>query len=115
MVFDLDVGPATITLPEVKPADMIQIQFTSGTTGRSKAVQVPHGQYTRGAARLVDAFGLRETDVPLPLGWMLSREAARAMREQVYVNDEVVHNRQSIDDILKSLPPLTPTVPAPAP
>jgi hypothetical protein len=56
-------------------------------------------------------FGLRETDVPLPLGWMLSREAAKAMREQVYVNDDVVHNRQSIDDILKSLPPLTPSVP----
>jgi hypothetical protein len=60
-------------------------------------------------------FGLRETDVPLPLGWMLSREAAKAMREQVYVNDDVVHNRQSIDDILKSLPPVTPSVPVPAP
>jgi hypothetical protein len=60
-------------------------------------------------------FGLRETDVPLPLGWMLSREAAKAMHEQLYVNDDVVHNRQSIEDILKSLPPVTPSVPAPAP
>jgi hypothetical protein len=60
-------------------------------------------------------FGLRETDVPLPLGWMLSREAAKAMREQLYVNDNVVHNGESIDDILKSLPPVTPPVPAPTP
>jgi hypothetical protein len=50
-------------------------------------------------------FGLRETDVPLPLGWMLSREAARAMRNQLYTNDDVVHNGESIDDILKSLSP----------
>ena len=50
-------------------------------------------------------FGLRETDVPLPLGWMLSREAAKAMRNQLYTNDDVVHNGESIDDILKSLSP----------
>jgi len=53
-------------------------------------------------------FGLRETEVPLPLGWMLSREAAKAMRNQLYVNDGVIHNGESIDDILKSLPPVTP-------
>jgi hypothetical protein len=60
-------------------------------------------------------FGLRETDVPLPLGWMLSREAAKAMSSQLYVNDDVVHNGESMDDILKSLPPVTPRSPAPAP
>jgi hypothetical protein len=53
-------------------------------------------------------FGLRETDVPLPLGWMLSREAAKTMRNQLYVNDDVVHNGESIDAILKSLPPPVP-------
>ena len=50
-------------------------------------------------------FGLRESEVPLPLGWMLSREAARTMRDQLYLNDNVVHNGESIDQILKSLPP----------
>lgn len=30
------------------------------------------------------------------------------MRNQLYVNDDVVHNGESIDDILKSLPPTTP-------
>ena len=37
--------------------------FTSGTTGRSKAVKVPHNQYCRGASRIVDAFGLTPDDV----------------------------------------------------
>jgi hypothetical protein len=53
-------------------------------------------------------FGLRDTDVPLPLGWMLSREAARTMQEQLYQNDDVVHNGEAIDEILKSLPPPKP-------
>jgi len=53
-------------------------------------------------------FGLRETEVPLPLGWMLSREAARTMREQLYLNDQVVQNGEAMNDVLKSLPPATP-------
>jgi hypothetical protein len=53
-------------------------------------------------------FGLRDTDVPLPLGWMLSREAAKTMQEQLYQNDDVVHNGEAIDEILKSLPPPKP-------
>jgi hypothetical protein len=50
-------------------------------------------------------FGLRETDVPLPLGWMLSREAARTMREQLYLDDDVVQNGEAMRLILSSLPP----------
>lgn len=50
-------------------------------------------------------FGLRDTQVPLPLGWMLSREAAKAMLDQLYLNDNVVKNGEAIDDVLKSLPP----------
>lgn len=49
-------------------------------------------------------FGLRETEVPLPLGWLLSREAARAMRDQLYWDDDVVHNGDSIRQVLNSLP-----------
>lgn len=51
-------------------------------------------------------FGLRETEVPLPLGWMLSKEAARVMREQLYLNDNLVHNGESIDEVMASLPPI---------
>ena len=39
------------------------LMFTSGTTGRSKAVQVLHNQYVRGAGRLVDGYGLLADDV----------------------------------------------------
>jgi hypothetical protein len=53
-------------------------------------------------------FGLRETEVPLPLGWMLSKEAARTMRDQLYWNDEVVQNGEAINQVLASLPPATP-------
>lgn len=53
-------------------------------------------------------FGLRETQVPLPLGWMLSREAADAMLDQLYLNDNVVQNGEAMDEVLKSLPPAAP-------
>jgi hypothetical protein len=53
-------------------------------------------------------FGLRETGVPLPLGWMLSKESARAMRSQLYWNDNVIHNGQSIEEVMESLPAAAP-------
>jgi hypothetical protein len=48
-------------------------------------------------------FGLRETEVPLPLGWMLSHEAAKTMGEQLYWNDDVVQNGESMNEVIKSL------------
>lgn len=36
--------PATGTLPEVKPQDLASVFFTSGTTGPSKGVAMPHAQ-----------------------------------------------------------------------
>lgn len=45
------------------PSDPACLLYTSGTTGRSKAVLVPHNQYCRGAGHLVDSFGLRADDV----------------------------------------------------
>jgi hypothetical protein len=53
-------------------------------------------------------FGLRDTNVPLPLGWLLSREAAKTMQDQLYQNDDVVHNGEAMDEIQKSLPPPRP-------
>jgi hypothetical protein len=53
-------------------------------------------------------FRLRDTQVPLPLGWMLSAEAAKTMRNQVLRDDEVVKNKTAISEILKALPPSQP-------
>jgi hypothetical protein len=53
-------------------------------------------------------FGLRDTEVPLPLGWMLSREAAKAMRDQLYLNDDVVKNGEAMNEVLESLSPPSP-------
>lgn len=49
-------------------------------------------------------FGLRDRNVPLPLGWMLSAEAAKTMQDQVRLDDDVVHNGAAMDDVLKILP-----------
>jgi hypothetical protein len=49
-------------------------------------------------------FGLRDTNVPLPLGWMLSDGAARAMQRQLNLNDDVLHNAEAMDEVLKILP-----------
>jgi hypothetical protein len=50
-------------------------------------------------------FRLRDTQVPLPLGWMLSAEAAKTMRDQVQLDDDVVQNQSAMNDVLKALPP----------
>ena len=42
-------------------------------------------------------FNLRDTQVPLPLGWMLSAAAARTIREQINEDDDVAHN-QSVNE-----------------
>jgi hypothetical protein len=50
-------------------------------------------------------FRLRDTQVPLPLGWMLSAGAAKAMRDQLQLDDDVVQNDTAIKEVLKALPP----------
>lgn len=50
-------------------------------------------------------FGLRDTDVPLPLGWMLSAAAAKSMQKQLHLNDDVVHNGAAMDEVFKILTP----------
>ena len=52
-------------------------------------------------------FGLRDTNVPLPLGWMLSYAAVKTMQDQLGLEDDVVHNGMAMDEVLKILP--TPT------
>jgi len=50
-------------------------------------------------------FNLRDMQVPLPLGWMLSAAAARTIREQINQDDEVVQNQSAMNEVLKTLPP----------
>ena len=50
-------------------------------------------------------FKLRDTQVPLPLGWMLPSAAARTIREQINQDNEVVQNQSAMNEVLKTLPP----------
>jgi hypothetical protein len=50
-------------------------------------------------------FKLRDTRVPLPLGWMLSGAAAKTIREQINLDDDVVQNQSAMNEVLKALPP----------
>ncbi len=70
---DLPSGLVAFTWQDVKasspadpltsePGDLATLLYTSGTTGRSKAVLLPHNMYCRGAANLVDCFGYRSDD-----------------------------------------------------
>ena len=54
--------------PDPAPGDPATIMFTSGTTGRSKAVVGPHNQLCRGAAHLAEAVEMESSDVVH--GWM---------------------------------------------
>jgi hypothetical protein len=49
-------------------------------------------------------FGLRDTNVPLPLGGMLSAATAKTMQDQLRLDDDVVHNGTAMDEVLKILP-----------
>ena len=49
-------------------------------------------------------FKLRDTRVPLPLGWMLSAEAAEAMTSQLDQDDDVIQNGSTLREIIGTLP-----------
>ena len=51
-------------------------------------------------------FALEDREVPLPLGWMLSDAPAKSMQDQLRLDGEVVQNQSSMNNVLKTLPPL---------
>jgi len=59
---------------------------------------------TQPATKDIICFTLRDTNVPLPLGWMLSAAAAKTMQNQLQLEDNVVRNRTAMDEVLKILP-----------
>src|SRR6516225_1404147 len=63
-------APAQAALPEVKPDDIAQIQYTSGTTGFPKGAELHHRGLTNNARFWVERIGLRPGEVyvnPMPL------------------------------------------------
>jgi fatty-acyl-CoA synthase len=63
-------APAQAVLPEVRPDDIAQIQYTSGTTGFPKGAELHHRGLTNNARFWVERIGLRPGEVyvnPMPL------------------------------------------------
>lgn len=63
-------APQEARLPEVRPDDLAQIQYTSGTTGSPKGAQLHHRGLTNNARFYASRIGLRPGDVyvnPMPL------------------------------------------------
>jgi len=58
----LAMEAAPVDLPEVKPSDLSDVIFTSGTTGKPKGVMTTHEQTTRVFAEWSGLMGLRAGD-----------------------------------------------------
>jgi len=72
---------------------------------KAGVVQEPaEGESSQPLIKDIVYFKLRDTQVPLPLGWMLSAAAAETIREQINLDDEVVQNQTAMNEVLKALP-----------
>ncbi|HWM26769.1 MAG TPA: hypothetical protein VNP98_18270 [Chthoniobacterales bacterium] len=60
---------------------------------------------TQPATKDIVYFRLRDTNVPLPLGWMLSAAAAKTMQDQLRLEDDIVRNATAMDEVLRILTP----------
>ena len=63
-------GPSSARLPEVRPTDSAQIQYTSGTTGFPKGALLQHRGLTNNARIFAELTGIRAGDVyvnPFPM------------------------------------------------
>jgi hypothetical protein len=71
----------------------------------NEATPVVEGQPAGPGPKHIFYFRLRDTQVPLPLGWMLSDAAAQTMQQQLDLDDDVVSNKTAITEVISYLPP----------
>ena len=76
-----------------------QRRFKTGTDAGTSEMEE-----TQPVTKDIIYFGLRDTEVPLPLGWMLSDAAAKTMQTQLQTAGNV-HNGESMDEISRILQP----------
>jgi hypothetical protein len=80
-------------------------------SGDSAAESEPAESATEQAERRgadIFYFHLRDTNVPLPLGWMLSKAAAETMQNQLQENEKDDQNGATVKKIADTLPPAAP-------
>ena len=69
---------------------------------KAGVIEAPaEGESSQQLTKDIVYFNLRDTQVPLPLGWMLSAAAAKTMQDQLQLDDDVVHNRVRWTRVLK--------------
>jgi len=92
------------------PIDALMNTRNARGTYAQKAIALEQRRFKAGmtapapATKDIVYFSLRDTQIPLPLGWMLSAEAAKTMRDQLQLDDDVVQNKTAMNDVIKSLP-----------
>ncbi len=71
----------------------------------NEARAVAEGQPAGPRPKHIFYFRLRDTQAPLPLGWMLSAAAAETMGDQLTLDDDVVQNATAMTEVINNLPP----------
>lgn len=78
-----------------------QRRFKAGVIEAPLEMELPQT-----SAKNIFYFKLRDTRVPLPLGWMLSAAAAESMTSQLDQDDDVIQNGSTLREIIGTLPPI---------
>jgi hypothetical protein len=82
-----------------KAIGLEQKRFKVGVNAPSEAEQM------QPPTKDIVYFKLEDTNVPLPLGLMLSGAAGKTMQDQLRLDDDIVQNETAMNEVLKTLPP----------
>jgi crotonobetaine/carnitine-CoA ligase len=83
---------ARAPIPAVQPRDLAVILFTSGTTGASKGVMIPHGHAHFFAEEQVHCMQLTDRDVYLAVGPMFHSTARRSLYSALLAGAGFAHS-----------------------